>query len=370
MRDGLLGLGKAGGDGAAHAVELDLLVVAALVHLRDLLGAHARGHGRPGGFGRGFGRLGGGGGCRLGGGALHIRLDDASMGAGALDLAEVETLVPGDAARKRGRRKRGCHPMRRARQVWVSRRLRPQGPAASEPPSEAASAPASAAFGASGAGSDGAAMSSALSPSSRRTAMGALTFTPSVPSSTRIFPITPSSTASNSIVALSVSISARMSPALTVSPSLTSHLASVPSSMVGLSAGIKDFGGHSRGSPLSPALRGAGSSVIWSKGARGRAPEFQRFNGADELRRLRLDPFIGRLVRHAGLLPMLGRQERLGDQRDDLRPADLEAEAIGLLPLVLAPARASPALSIGHGMHRLDHLFHRGQARAFSRLAA
>src|SRR3546814_18679905 len=44
--------------------------------------------------------------------------------------------------------------------------------------------------------------------------------------------------ASNSIVALSVSISARISPDWTASPSLTSHLASVPSSIVGDSAGI------------------------------------------------------------------------------------------------------------------------------------
>jgi hypothetical protein len=40
------------------------------------------------------------------------------------------------------------------------------------------------------------------------------------------------------MVALSVSISARMSPDDTVSPSLTSHLASVPSSIVGDRAGI------------------------------------------------------------------------------------------------------------------------------------
>src|SRR3982751_2376607 len=69
--------------------------------------------------------------------------------------------------------------------------------------------------------------------------MGELPFTPSVPCATRIWPILPSSTASNSIVALSVSISARMVPDLTVSPSLTSHLASLPSSMVGDSAGIR-----------------------------------------------------------------------------------------------------------------------------------
>src|SRR6056297_1448108 len=82
-------------------------------------------------------------------------------------------------------------------------------------------------------------ISSALSPSSSSTAMGVLTLTPSVPSSIRILPMVPSSTASNSIVALSVSISARRSPALTVSPSLTSHLASVPSSMVGERAGMR-----------------------------------------------------------------------------------------------------------------------------------
>jgi hypothetical protein len=64
------------------------------------------------------------------------------------------------------------------------------------------------------------------------------TFTSSVPSATRILAIVPSSIASNSIVALSVSISASRSPDETVSPSFTSHLASVPSSMVGERAGI------------------------------------------------------------------------------------------------------------------------------------
>ena len=55
----------------------------------------------------------------------------------------------------------------------------------------------------------------ASSPSSSSTAIGVLTFTPSVPSSTRIFPTVPSSTASNSIVALSVSISAMIWPEVT-----------------------------------------------------------------------------------------------------------------------------------------------------------
>src|SRR4029077_18313289 len=77
------------------------------------------------------------------------------------------------------------------------------------------------------------------SPSPAITAITAPTFTPSVPSGTTIFAIVPSSTASNSIVALSVSISARISPDLTVSPSLTSHLASLPSSIVGDSAGMR-----------------------------------------------------------------------------------------------------------------------------------
>jgi hypothetical protein len=78
----------------------------------------------------------------------------------------------------------------------------------------------------------------ASSPSPASTAIGVPTFTPSLPSGTRILAIVPSSTASNSIVALSVSISAKMSPDLTSSPSLTSHLARVPSSIVGDSAGI------------------------------------------------------------------------------------------------------------------------------------
>ena len=52
----------------------------------------------------------------------------------------------------------------------------------------------------------------ALSPSPASTAIGVFTATPSVPSGTRIWAILPSSTASTSIVALSVSISAITSP--------------------------------------------------------------------------------------------------------------------------------------------------------------
>ena len=58
-------------------------------------------------------------------------------------------------------------------------------------------------------------MESGLSPSSARTAMTAFTGTFSAPSGTMRFATTPSSTASTSMVALSVSISAMTSPAAT-----------------------------------------------------------------------------------------------------------------------------------------------------------
>ena len=51
--------------------------------------------------------------------------------------------------------------------------------------------------------------------------------------------MTPSSTASISMVALSVSISAMMSPAFTGSPTFFNHRASLPSVIVGDSAGIR-----------------------------------------------------------------------------------------------------------------------------------
>ena len=83
-----------------------------------------------------------------------------------------------------------------------------------------------------------AARAPASSPSSRRMAMGAPTGTFSVPSATRMRPSVPSSTASTSIVALSVSISAMTSPGATGSPSFLSQRAKVPDSIVGESAGM------------------------------------------------------------------------------------------------------------------------------------
>ena len=97
---------------------------------------------------------------------------------------------------------------------------------------------ASAAFGC-GTGAAGAlARSAALSPSARMVAIGVLTATSAVPSGIRIWPSVPSSVASTSMVALSVSISAMTSPDLMVSPSFFSHLARLPFSMVGDSAGM------------------------------------------------------------------------------------------------------------------------------------
>ena len=69
--------------------------------------------------------------------------------------------------------------------------------------------------------------------------MSWLTGTSWVPSGTTILASTPSSIASYSIVALSVSISAITSPALTLSPSFLSHLARLPFSIVGESAGMR-----------------------------------------------------------------------------------------------------------------------------------
>src|SRR5262249_687074 len=77
------------------------------------------------------------------------------------------------------------------------------------------------------------------SPSPASTAITSLTGTSCVPSGTRIFAIVPSSIASTSMVALSVSISAITSPDLTLSPSFFSHLARLPFSIVGERAGIR-----------------------------------------------------------------------------------------------------------------------------------
>ena len=66
-----------------------------------------------------------------------------------------------------------------------------------------------------------------------------LTFIFSVPSLTTKSTTVPSSMLSYSMRALSVSMSAIISPGLTLSPGLTYHLARLPSSIVGEREGIK-----------------------------------------------------------------------------------------------------------------------------------
>ena len=64
-----------------------------------------------------------------------------------------------------------------------------------------------------GVGANGSSITiSKVSPSSIKMAIGELTLTFKAPSETKILPMMPSSTASNSMVALSVSISAKRSP--------------------------------------------------------------------------------------------------------------------------------------------------------------
>src|SRR6476660_4179459 len=84
------------------------------------------------------------------------------------------------------------------------------------------------------------------SPSFASTAMTEFTATSWVPSGMTILASVPSSTASYSMVALSVSISAMTSPDLTVSLSFFSHLARLPFSMVGDSAGMRMLVGIAR----------------------------------------------------------------------------------------------------------------------------
>ncbi len=75
------------------------------------------------------------------------------------------------------------------------------------------------------------------SPGSPITARG-LPISTSSPSAARSLSKTPSSKFSNSMVALSVSISAKISPLTTLSPTDLYHFTTVPTDMVSLSLGI------------------------------------------------------------------------------------------------------------------------------------
>src|SRR4029077_15847736 len=118
------------------------------------------------------------------------------------------------------------------------------------------SATSCATFGAAAAGA--LARSAALSPSASYIRIGVFTATSAVPSGTRMLPSVPSSVASTSIVALSVSISAMTSPDLIASPSFFSHFERLPFSMVGDSAGISTWIGM-----VAPEIHSAG--LEWAR---------------------------------------------------------------------------------------------------------
>src|SRR5262249_25062758 len=118
--------------------------------------------------------------------------------------------------------------------------------------------------GAGAGGLAGASRAVGASPSPSSRAMISLTLTPWAPSGTTIRPTVPSSAASTSMVALSVSISAMTSPERTVSPSLTSQRARLPSVMVGDSAGMRMLIGmrRPRSVPVEDGL-GCGHDIGW-----------------------------------------------------------------------------------------------------------
>src|SRR5579862_6465643 len=168
------------------------------------------------------------------------------------------------------------------------------------------------------------------SPSPRMTPIGVLTATSAVPSGTRILPSVPSSTASTSMVALSVSISAMTSPALTLSPTCLCHFARLPSVMVGESAGIR----ISIGILCFPLVVRAGSAIGHGFGRRDHIRDLRQrqtleIGGVGQRHVLAADP------RHRRIEPIEG---ALHDLRRDLRADAREGptlldrdDAVGLL---------------------------------------
>src|SRR6266436_5730974 len=179
------------------------------------------------------------------------------------------------------------------------------------------------------------------SPSAASTAMGALTATSAVPSGTRIFAITPSSIASYSMVALSVSISARMSPALTWSPSFLSHLAMLPFSMVGDSAGIRMLIGIN---PPSAFGRRALAARNGFRGGFGFGPRLNLRLGARSHGFRRLRAFLalprtwGRDARHARPQPAERSREFVRDGGGHLGFGEMTVRCV---------KRGKPARNIG-----------------------
>ena len=256
MRHRLLRLDEALGDGLAHAVEGHFLVGARLEHRLDLIGAHALSKLRRSG---------------LGGGAAAAAAAGAAAGfAPPPETAErtsFSTMRPCgpepwiDAMIDAGFLRDALGERRGEDAVAGSLPCPPFGFAAGRPGSlqrlhvaeplrlacgcgccgRCSRRGAASAFGAGAAAPPeaGAVTLFGSSPSPAISAMSWLTGTSAVPSGTTILARMPSSTASTSMVALSVSISAMTSPDFTVSPSFFSHLARLPFSMVGDRAGIR-----------------------------------------------------------------------------------------------------------------------------------
>ncbi len=191
------------------------------------------------------------------------------------------------------------------------------------------------------------------SPSSARTAMSVLTGTSWVPSGTTILASVPSSIASYSIVALSVSISAMTSPGLTLSPSFLSHLARLPFSIVGDSAGIRILTGMSV--PPASADRAGGAGI-------GRRIHFGIEHRADALERLVLGQLGSpwrRCARRAARRRRSACPRPAGRRR---RAAATHAVRLLRSPRAaprLRPARARSAERAAHRMSRISVFAHR-----------
>ena len=254
MRDGLLRQRQALRDHLAHAVVRHDLVGTLVVQRQDLVVRHALQCGRAAGAVLPLGAT-----CRAGLGsrsmtvgerALDVALDDAAVRTRARQRARSRCRRPWPAGAPAARRRcaragfglRWRPTLRRpspsfARSPLLASTLTTPRTRWPRPLPSAAPHVAWRSLRGRRLRLGGRRPRSRLRPAA--TAIGVLTFTPSVPASTSRRPTLPSSTASTSMVALSVSISAMMSPALTCWPSLMSHLASLPSSMVGDSAGIR-----------------------------------------------------------------------------------------------------------------------------------
>src|SRR5262249_10644367 len=193
------------------------------------------------------------------------------------------------------------------------------------------------------------------SPSAAMTAISWFTGTSAAPSGTTILASVPSSTASYSMVALSVSISAITSPGLTLSPSFLSHLARLPFSIVGDSAGIRMLIGMAGVSRSADCGGGAGV---------GRAVELGIEHHAYALERARLRRLAFALIdpahvpgdvgqQHAPRLRIVERRPQRHMQRavHDDRAKDFDAATLQRRRRNVQRVERGPRASLAH-VHR------------------